>query len=317
MPLDLDYLSYKKDVFDIKNFKLDEKILPKIDCYKILADNVLFVFNEDLQFLKDYKWRAKKDPQKELLCVKVDFADDGKKVKKLTTIKKADITCWNLFWRFFGYGKLAGIDYSLSGVAEHVIGNIIKDKQTQEFIRIPADSPAIENIQKIYVRIKPNAVKDTLNKFLDFISQPAVEEKEEAELAVEEKEAAEPVAEKIELQEQAPKITLKQHQQHVVEMFSTPDYREVKLKKALPKIIEWKNYLNQDVAPDQRKEVLDCFVDEFSLCRPGIAALRLILLGLNQLNETQLLKEFKETLRRFSSDDRPIETFIPELDDIK
>lgn len=209
MLTELDYI--KKHVFDFKEIKLNEKIIPsfvleklnekiipiKTDFSKFINTDFFIVLNEDFQVLKNYKWRTKKDPQKELLCVKIDFTDEGKQVKKLTTIKKTDITCWNLFWRFFGYGKLVGLDYTLSGVAEHVVG-VLKDKQTQKFVRIPADSPEVENIQKIYDRSKASATKDTLKEFLDFVSQPAVEEKEEVGPVLE------PVVEEIELQEKAP-----------------------------------------------------------------------------------------------------------------
>lgn len=78
------------------------------------------------------------------------------------------------------------------------------------------------------------------------------------------------------------------------------------LEEVLPKITELKDYLNQNVAMHQRKEFLDYFVDKFSIIRPGIAGLHLILLGMKQLNETHLLNEFKETIRRLS----PPENFI-------
>lgn len=321
MPIDLPYI--KKEVFDFKYLQLNDYIKSKVDLSKFLTKNFFIYLNEDFTVLKDYKWKTKKDPEKELLCVKVDFTD-GKRVKKLITIKKTDVTCWNLFLRFLGYGKLVGIDYSLSRVAKHVAG-ILKDKQSQKFNRIPADSPVIENIQNIYDRIKTNSTKNKLREFLDFILQEGhlqqvVEEDteenkvkeqviEEVDLQekvveidveedIEENKVKEQVIEEVDLQEKAVEIDVEQHKQRILKIFPNRDYRDVKLEEILPKITELKDYLNQNVAVHQRKEILDYFVDKFSMIRPSIACLRLILLGLKQLNETHLLNEFKETIRR-------------------
>ncbi len=51
-----------------------------------------------------------------LLCIKQGV--DG--VKQLGTVDRTDVTCWNMVLKFFGFGKLSGVDLTLRDLSDYL-----------------------------------------------------------------------------------------------------------------------------------------------------------------------------------------------------